>query len=205
MFDKIADQIEQNATYLDELDAVMGDGEHGHNMKKCFGAVKEKLPQWQGKSNVEILGNVGMELLTAGGGTATTLLGFFMKKASGIAGEKAAYDTKNIAEILDEALASTMKKSQAEVGDKTLMDVLIPSVQTFVKTVGSADIKTAVKAAAEVSAKSVEATKQMIAKRGRGFYVADRGLGTADPGAASLDLIIQAVYQELLNEGEGIG
>lgn len=197
---EIADQIEKNAEYLDKLDAVMGDGEHGFNMKKCFKAVENMLPEWRGMSNVEILGNAGMTLLAAGGGTASTLIGFFMKKAAGEAKKETVYNAESIAGILERALAAALERSQAKEGDKTLMDVLIPAVRAFSEEAKNGDIRAAAKAAAKASAEGMRATEQMIAKRGRGFYVADRGLGTADPGAASMDLIIQTIYRELIKE-----
>ena len=85
MYEEIARRIEENAEYLDGLDAVMGDGEHGFNMKKCFNAVREMLPEWREMGNTEVLESAGMTLLAAGGGTATTLLGFFMMRAAGAA------------------------------------------------------------------------------------------------------------------------
>ncbi len=200
VYEEIADQIEKNAAYLDRLDAVMGDGEHGFNMKKCFRAVKEMVPDWQGMSNVEILGKAGMALIAAGGGTAATLLGFFMKRAAQEAEKETVYDAKSIAVILERALASTMERSQAKEGDKTLMDVLIPAIRGFTSGAGNNDIREAAGKAAEASERGMRATEQMIAKRGRGFYVADRGIGTADPGATSLNIIIWTIYKELLKE-----
>lgn len=200
IYEEIARQIEKNAEYLDGLDAVMGDGEHGFNMKRCFNAVKDMLTEWREMDNVEILRNAGMTLLSAGGGTASTLLGFFMKKAADAAGKKTTYDAESVAGILGEALEAALERSRAKEGDKTLMDVLIPAVRAFSEEAKNGDIHAAVKAAAEASAEGVQATEQMIAKKGRGFYVADRGIGTADPGAASLNLIIQVIHKEILKE-----
>lgn len=200
MYEEIARRIEENAEYLDGLDAVMGDGEHGFNMKKCFNAVREMLPEWREMGNTEVLESAGMTLLAAGGGTATTLLGFFMKRAAGAAKNETVYDAESIARILNQALASTLEKSQAGEGDKTLMDVLVPAVRAFSEEAANDDIFAAAGAAAKASAEGARATEQMIARRGRGFYVADRGLGTADPGAASLNLIVQTIYKELLKE-----
>ena len=200
MYEEIARRIEENAEYLDGLDAVMGDGEHGFNMKKCFNAVREMLPEWREMGNTEVLESAGMTLLAAGGGTATTLLGFFMMRAAGAEKNETVYDAESIARILNQALASTLEKSQAGEGDKTLMDVLVPAVRAFSEEAANDDIFAAAGAAAKASAEGARATEQMIARRGRGFYVADRGLGTADPGAASLNLIVQTIYKELLKE-----
>ena len=78
--------------------------------------------------------------------------------------------------------------------------ILVPAVRAFSEEAANDDILAAAGAAAKASAEGARATEQMIARRGRGFYVADRGLGTADPGAASLNLIVQTIYKELLKE-----
>ena len=100
-------------------------------MKKCFNAVREMLPEWREMGNTEVLESAGMTLLAAGGGTATPLLGFFMMRAAGAAKNETVYDAESIAGILNQALASTLEKSQAGEGDKTLMDVLVPAVMAF--------------------------------------------------------------------------
>ncbi|MDO4344346.1 MAG: dihydroxyacetone kinase subunit DhaL [Eubacteriales bacterium] len=197
MIEAAARKIEANEAYLNELDAVMGDGEHGSNMKKCFEAVREALPAWEGQPEAQILKNAGMKLLTAGGGTATTLLGFFTVKAAGCVQErenlKQNPDTKEIAAILNAALEATQEKSKAQPGDKTMMDAMIPAVKAFDQAAGEGcTVEEALRACAEAAAEGMEATKQMVAKRGRGFYVGERGVGTPDPGAVSVALITSA-------------
>lgn len=77
ILNRVADTITAQEERLNQLDAVMGDGEHGSNMKKCFRTVQENLSLWENETETDILKKAGSKLLTAGGGTATTLIGFF--------------------------------------------------------------------------------------------------------------------------------
>lgn len=194
IIETVAQKIADSESYLNELDAVMGDGEHGSNMKKCFGAVREMLPSWKGQSDIQILKNTGMKLLTAGGGTATTLLGFFVQRLANGAQGKGRLDVKQIADILQTALASVVQKSQAQEGDKTMMDALIPGVCAFAEAAEQeCSLKLAMEAAARAAEEGAKATSQMVARRGRGLYVGERGLGTPDPGAVSCAIIFATV------------
>lgn len=193
---RAASELEAKEEYLNGLDAVMGDGEHGSNMKKCFGLLRDRLPEWEERNNLELLESAGMCLLTGGGGTATTLLGLFLRSAAKIGKEEPCETTKDLSAILCRALEAVGKKSQAQPGDKTMMDVLIPSVRSFSEAAErGSTLKEAVCAAARASRKGLHATEQMVARRGRGYYVGERGIGVADPGAASLDLIIQTLAE----------
>lgn len=196
ILETVAVEIASKEEYLNELDAVMGDGEHGSNMKKCFTAVKETIPQWECKNTAEILNDSGMKLLTAGGGTATTLIGFFMMKCSVAVKTEAVMDANGIASVLNTALEAIKVKSKAGIGDKTLMDALIPAVEAFAKAAEEGSgVALAADAAAKAAADGVKATEQMVAKRGRGLYVGDRGVGTPDPGATSIGLICAIVSE----------
>lgn len=189
-----AEGIVGQETVLNQLDAVMGDGEHGSNMKKCFRAVQESLPGWEGKSQKQILDQTGVKLLTSGGGTATTLLGFFLKKTAGALPESGMYDGAVLASALEQALTAALEKSKAKAGDKTMMDALIPCVRMFSDEIrGGKEVPEAVKNAAQAAREGAEATAAMVAKRGRGLYVGERGVGTRDPGAVSVSLLAETV------------
>lgn len=187
------EEIIKNADYLNELDAVMGDGEHGSNMKKCFSAINDKLDGWTNLQVYEILQQTGMTLLSSGGGTATTLLGFAFTKASNKAKEFDVLDSKSIASVWKTAYESLKAKSKAQLGDKTLLDALEPATDVFVQAVESGSAaKDALEAASKAAKEGAEKTKTMIAKKGRGLYVGERGLETPDPGATSISIIIKA-------------
>jgi dihydroxyacetone kinase-like protein len=194
--EKICQNLIARADELNEMDAVLGDGEHGSNIRKCFSLVQGKVVGWAGLDAAGYLKQIGMTLLSAGGGTATTLMGFGAMKLSGIIEGQPLSDPAVIGEALGGMLKSVQERSQAEIGDKTLMDALIPAIGAFRK-VESAGFAEAFKSAAQAALKGALETKKMIAKRGRGFYVGERGLGTADPGATSVAVIFQSIAESL--------
>jgi dihydroxyacetone kinase-like protein len=185
--------IINSAEYLNKLDAVMGDGEHGSNMRKCFTAVNNKLESWTELRIHEILNQTGMTLLSSGGGTATTLLGFVFMKAANWAKDLEVLDEQNIALVWKTAFESLKARSKAQLGDKTLLDALEPATIAFCKAVDEGlKLDQAIEKAAEAANLGAENTKQMIAKKGRGLYVGERGINTPDPGATSISIILEA-------------
>lgn len=187
---------------LNALDAVMGDGEHGSNIERTFGQVQKQLSQMEQLNGAQVIDQTGSILLAAGGGTATTLMGFACKKTGILLKGKENPTAAEVAEVMQKVMGSIQKKSQAIKGDKTLMDAYLPAVEGFVKASGEEKtLKECFAEAAKAAAKGADETKNMIAKRGRGYYVGERGLGTADPGAISVATIFHAI-SKMLEEGE---
>lgn len=187
---------------LNELDAVMGDGEHGSNIERSFGMVCQAFSELEELDTIQLIDRTGSILLEAGGGTATTLIGFGCKKTAALAKKAGASDAKAIAEVMEKTKDSIQLKSKAVVGDKTLMDAYIPAVDAFVNAAGTgASTRDCFAAAAAAAQKGAEATKEMVAKRGRGYYVGERGIGTADPGATSVAIIFETIHNSL-NKGD---
>ena len=190
----VADALIAQRGRLDALDAVMGDGEHGANIAKCFRAVKENLAAQPVLTIANGLNRVGMTLLSAGGGTATTLMGFALVKTAALLPSEGEITYADVDYALGEMMTSVAEKSKAKEGDKTLMDALIPAVAAMRAKLQSgavlADITELAAAAAEEGAMR---TSQMVAKRGRGLYVGERGVGTEDPGAVSVSILFRAI------------
>ena len=183
---------------LNELDAVMGDGEHGSNIERTFGKVQSQILDMEELEVLQVIDKTGSILLAAGGGTATTLMGFACKKTAVLAKQMQCGDAKEIADVIKKTWESIQAKSKAEVGDKTLMDAYTPAVNAFESAAQEGNtMEECFAAAADAALKGAEATKSMVAKRGRGYYVGERGLGTADPGATSVATIFQAINNTL--------
>lgn len=198
IIDQIVDDVTQNTDMLNELDAVMGDGEHGSNIKKCFLAIKGQLPKWESQDDLSLFNSVGTKLLSAGGGTASTLLGFASLKISSLGKKQDNLNAQGIAQIAKGMLESVAQRSKAQQGDKTLMDALIPAIHALCYCAAEQkSINECFAAASAAADEGVEATKKMIAKRGRGLYVGERGLGVADPGATSISLIFRSISNSL--------
>lgn len=184
--------------YLNDLDSVMGDGEHGSNIKRCFSLVQNKVQIWESKDDKSIIEDIGMTLLAAGGGTATTLMGFFCMKCANKLKKIDDISVLILAAVLEDTLESISTKSKAVEGDKTLMDALIPAIRSFSETAhNNQSLKECFVQAAAAASQGVASTKDMIAKRGRGLYVGERGLGVADPGATSVSIIFQVISETL--------
>lgn len=199
---KVCSELLAKKEELNALDAVMGDGEHGSNIERTFGQVQEQIPQMEQMSGAEIIDRTGSILLAAGGGTATTLMGFACKKAGVLLKGRENPSAAEVAEVMQKVWESIQSKSKAVRGDKTLMDAYTPAVEAFVEASGEGKtLEKCFAAAAGAALSGAESTKEMIAKRGRGYYVGERGLGTADPGATSVAAIFSAV-SKILNEGE---
>lgn len=183
---------------LNDLDAVMGDGEHGSNIERTFGKVLSEIPAMEALDALQIIDKTGSILLAAGGGTATTLMGFACKKTAVLAKKTDCRKAEELADVMQKTWESIQMKSKAEVGDKTLMDAYTPAVRAFVSAAREGStIELCFAAAAGAAQEGAEATKNMVAKRGRGYYVGERGIGTADPGAVSVATIFQAIGNTL--------
>ena len=183
---------------LNDLDAVMGDGEHGSNIERSFGMVQDALPQMEGLSAGEMIDKTGSLLLAAGGGTATTLMGFACKKTAVKLKNISGNTPSDYAQVMKKTWESIQKKSQANVGDKTLMDAYTPAVQAFEKAADEQkSITECFLEAGEAAEKGAAQTSDMIAKRGRGYYVGERGIGTCDPGAVSVATIFKTIGEAL--------
>lgn len=199
---EVCDELLAKKDELNELDAVMGDGEHGSNIERTFGQVKSQLPDMETLTGTQIIDKTGTILLAAGGGTATTLMGFACKKTAILLKNTEQADEKSVAEVMKKVQESIKAKSKAEVGDKTLMDAYIPAVEAFTDAAKNGmSLPQCFSNAAEAAGRGVEATKDMIAKRGRGYYVGERGLGVCDPGATSIATIFYAIAK-ILAKGE---
>lgn len=183
---------------LNDLDAVMGDGEHGSNIQRSFGMVQDALPQLEGLPAGDMIDKTGSLLLAAGGGTATTLMGFACKKTAVQLRNISGNAPLDYAQVMKKTWESIQKKSQASVGDKTLMDAYTPAVQAFEQAAQEQKSMTeCFLAAGEAAEKGAAETSNMIAKRGRGYYVGERGLGTCDPGAVSVATIFTTIGESL--------
>lgn len=188
------DKIQTHAQYLNDLDAIVGDGEHGINLARAFKRVQDKLPDIPDDNFGNLLNSIGRELIAAGGGAGTTFYGAAFLAAGKVAGTAAEIDAALLANMFSAALEDIRKRGGARRGDKTMIDALEPAVENFQQSVSEGnDINEALQSAAAGAKAGAIATKQMLGKRGRSLYAGERALGTPDPGAASAYLIFSAI------------
>lgn len=189
--------LEREEENLNRLDSVVGDGEHGFNLRKSYGQVIEKLPELTSLALPELLKKVGMTLLAAGGGTSATLYGFaFMKTADLL--PTVGTDFSGSVVIFRAILEMMKERGKARPGDKTMIDAFEPAVATLEVAVAErvAPLE-AYQKAADSAEKGAEATQEMIGKMGRALYAGERGLGTIDPGAASTALFFKTLSESI--------
>jgi phosphoenolpyruvate---glycerone phosphotransferase subunit DhaL len=186
--------VQTHAQYLNDLDAVVGDGEHGVNLARAFRRVQDKLPDIPDDNLGNLLKGVGRELISAGGGAGTTFYGAAFLAASKVAGATTEINGALLAEMFSAALEDIQKRGGASPGDKTMIDSLIPAVENFKQSLASGNnLEEALQSAAGGAKAGALETKQMLGKKGRSLYAGERALGTPDPGAASAYLIFSAL------------
>ncbi len=198
MLKKISEKIDENKAYLSELDAAIGDGDHGLNMNKGFKAVIEKIKDDDGSDIGGILKKSGMALVSNVGGASGPLYGTaFMKAAVSVNG-KSEIDINDFAKMLDEALEGIKMRGKGQADDKTMIDAIEPALNSIKHGIDQGlEAKEILKLAKEAAYKGVEHTKEIIAKKGRASYLGERSLGHQDAGATSSAIIIETIYEAL--------
>ena len=194
----MAEKIEKEKGYLDELDRKIGDGEHGSGMSRGFTAVLEKLPELEDKCIGTILKIVGNTLLSTIGGASGALYGSaFLFAGNKMIGKKELTSTDFI-EIFNIALEVIYKYGKAKIGDKTIVDTLAPVVEYLnSKEIKKKYFSEILFEVDKIAKHGMEGTKALIAHKGRASYLKERSIGYLDPGAVSCYFLINAIIREL--------
>ena len=190
--------IEEQKSFLSELDAAIGDGDHGINMNRGFEAVKTKLPSLAGKDIGTIFKTVGMQLVSTVGGASGPLYGTAFMKAGAACKDRMELDDAGFLAALAAAIGGVKMRGKAEPGEKTMLDALCPAYAALKAALDSgADLHNALDQAVAAAAKGVEYTKTIVATKGRASYLGERSLGHQDPGATSSLFLLQAVRDQI--------
>jgi dihydroxyacetone kinase-like protein len=189
----IAGVISENSKYLTELDAAIGDADHGANMERGFKAVINKLPEVSDKDIGTIFKTVGMTLISTVGGAGGPLYGtFFLQVGMKTAG-KMELSLTDWTDALEAALNGVIMRGKAELGDKTMVDALTPAVSVLKQSITDGQpIHKALELSAEAARTGMESTVPLVARKGRASYLGERSAGHQDPGATSSFLILKA-------------
>jgi dihydroxyacetone kinase-like protein len=164
---RLVDEIEKNKAWLSEIDGAIGDGDHGINMAKGFGMVRENIDE-QPNELSDLLRYVGVTLVTNIGGAMGPIYGtLFMKMGKALEGRKN-FEANDVQQMMSEALAGVKKRGGAEVGD------LIQSAKT-----------------------GMESTKDLVAKKGRSSRLGERSKGVIDAGSASCYIILKTIAEHI--------
>jgi dihydroxyacetone kinase-like protein len=192
-----AAEIGTNKEQLTELDAAIGDGDHGINMDRGMSAVLGKLDAaGQDQDIGALLKNVGMTLVSTVGGAGGPLYGtLFMQMGTALPG-KAVIGPDDWTAALDAAVSGVQARGKAEPGDKTMIDALIPA-RDALKTalVGGASFEDALTRSADAAGQGMRDTIPLVARKGRASYLGERSAGHQDPGATSSHLLLEAAAE----------
>lgn len=178
-----ADEIIANKDYLTDLDRSIGDADHGNNMAKGFSFTKEALEE-DFDDYKTLFNKVATTLLSKVGGASGPLYGsFFMKFAASLK-DVDELTRDNLNQAFTAGVDGVKQRGKAEVGDKTMVDVLEPVAEALNAGKSFDEV-------VQIAEESMEKTKDIKAKKGRASYVGDRSIGHIDPGAASSYILIK--------------
>jgi dihydroxyacetone kinase-like protein len=184
-------RIRDKVDLLTQLDSVTGDGDHGTAMLRSMDAVGQAIDEHAAAGPKEILSKAGWGVMSTAGGSTGPLLGsFLMGMAAGIGDEQDELDSPALSAVIRAGITQMHTHSKALVGDKTMMDALLPAADALAANETSVPPAELLQLAAEAAAAGAEKTKDMLAKFGRARNLGDRVLGHADPGATSMALIL---------------
>ncbi|UUD36526.1 dihydroxyacetone kinase subunit DhaL [Mycoplasmopsis citelli] len=190
---KITQVIQLKADELTELDRLIGDGDHGINLKRGFEALLPTLDNYTDKPHKDLFNHIAMTLMSKVGGSSGPLLGsVFLKLAQ----------SSNFAQgLLDGALAVQMR-GKANIGDKTMVDILVPFATTYYEQLAQGISQNqALETALTIAHNHLEQSKNLIAKKGRASYLGERSIGVTDPGSQSVYYMLEIVVKELGQNG----
>ena len=191
----IAQTAVDNEKYFGDLDAVVGDGDFGYSLARGFEKV---LEGWDGIDRADVgtfLKKTGMIVSSRIGGTSGPIWGTAFLRAGMTAGTDPVDGAKVVA-MLRAAVEGIKTRGQSDVGDKTLLDALVPLTDTLEQQLqAGSDAGKALAAAAVTAREAAEATSSLIAKRGRASYTGERSIGSVDAGAMGVAVITEKVSE----------
>ncbi|SFB18422.1 dihydroxyacetone kinase DhaL subunit [Clostridium frigidicarnis] len=198
VINKIYEVLDKNKAYLTELDATIGDGDHGLNMSRGFSAVVEKLKDESGDNIGDVFKKTGMALVSNVGGASGPLYGTaFMKGAMAVNG-KSDMGIQDFLNVLRSALDGVKQRGKGTEGEKTMIDALSPAVKAIEESINNGDdVVTVLKKAKDAALQGVEFTKTIVATKGRASYLGERSIGHQDAGATSCFYILETIYEEV--------
>jgi dihydroxyacetone kinase-like protein len=185
--------IDENAQHLSDLDAAIGDADHGINMQRGMTAVLAQLDESPPADMAGLCKQVGMTLVKSVGGASGPLYGTFFLRMAPALGSDDTVSASDFAKALRAGVDGVVQRGRAEASDKTMFDALAPALDAMDSALeGGADLAGSLAAAASAAEKGRDATESMIARKGRASYLGQRSVGHVDPGATSAALLIAA-------------
>jgi dihydroxyacetone kinase-like protein len=193
----MSETIVANEKYFGDLDAVVGDGDFGYSMARGFELVVSGWDDFDRTDVSTFLKKVAVVITSRVGGTSGPIWGTgFLRAASVVAGAETISGADVVA-MLRSSVEGIKARGKAELGEKTLLDALVPAIDAIEKEVAvEAPARDTVRAAAVAARDAAEGTRSMQARRGRASYSGERSIGTLDAGAVAVAVILEALADQ---------
>jgi len=183
--------VAENKEALTDLDAAIGDGDHGANMDRGMRAAIAALDEHRPATAAALFTKVGMTLISTVGGASGPLFGTLFLRMGASLGEVEAISLSEFTDALHAGLDGIVARGKAEAGDKTMYDALAPAVTALETAVADGlDLAAALQLASVAATSGRDATTPMLARKGRASYLGERSVGHQDPGATTIALLM---------------
>jgi dihydroxyacetone kinase phosphoprotein-dependent L subunit len=192
----LAENIVANETYFGELDAVVGDGDFGYSLARGFEIVIENWDSYDRSDPGVFLTKIAAAVSARIGGTSGPIWGTAMLRAGVQLKEHPQIEGTDVVRALRASIEGIKARGQAELGDKTLLDALVPATDTLEAEMNAGHSGAeAVKAMAVTARSAADATKPMQARRGRASYTGERSIGSVDAGAMAIAVLLEGLAE----------
>ncbi len=188
--------------YFGDLDAVVGDGDFGYSLARGFEVISADLATYDRNNGGTFLKKIALVVINKVGGTSGPLWGTGFLRAATVAGEKETLSRADAAAMMLAAAEGIKQRGQSDVGDKTILDALVPAAKTLEDEATTRADDSAADATARVAAvarEHADHTRTMIAKRGRASYSGERSVGSVDAGAVAIAVMLEDLAQAYHN------
>jgi dihydroxyacetone kinase-like protein len=196
---EVATRLEAERDFLTQLDAAIGDADHGVNMHRGFTAVMARVADLEAATPGQLLKLAGRTFVSTVGGAAGPLYGTAFLQAGEVLGDHQSFGPRLLGDALRAALEGVQRVGAASVGDKTMVDALSPALGAWeleLRMGGS--LETAASGAREAAAEGMRGTTPLQARKGRASYLGPRSVGHQDPGATSTALMFAALAHAVI-------
>jgi|TARA_B000000532_G_scaffold8458_1_gene6384 dihydroxyacetone kinase-like protein len=192
--------IDNNAPEIEKLDQEIGDGDHIFNVQRGIKLVIELEPIIKHLSMSKALNQIAMKILSGIGGSSGALFGTLFMTMAKVSNIDDGIDYKKAINMFVDGVEAVKQRGKADVGEKTMMDVLIPVANCLKEGVEKdIDLKDLMRKTIETAEKGMLSTKNLLATKGRASFLGERSKGHIDPGARSSQLMIKTVCMSILN------
>lgn len=213
--ERSAELVAIHAVELTDLDRAIGDGDHGINLDRGFAAVRDRLRRGEGvagpgssgsASISDVLRTAGQALVSTVGGASGPLYGTFFLQLSTELDDPPVISPLRLGRGLRAAAEALARRGRSTVGEKTMLDVLVPASDAWQGTaLAGGSMEACARAAHRAADEGRAATEPMLATKGRASYLGERSIGHVDPGAASAALLLRALAEAVAQDGAGPG